>query len=277
MADIPRIISTDDHVVEPPDLWTNRLPAQYADRAPRVVRDKAKFSFVGGVFSYNKGAEDGDWCDFWLYDDLVYPFPKLSAAVGFSELDVTPTTFDEIRPGCWIKSERIADMDANHTEASICFPNTLPRFCGQTFLERDDKELALLCVKAYNDWMIDDWCASAPGRFIPLIIIPLWDPALAVAEIERTAAMGARAVAFSENPAPLGMPTIHDRSGYWMPVLRAAADDELIVCMHIGSSSQLPRISPDAPVLANKSFGATRTAGAASSGCSAGSSSRCRR
>ncbi len=156
--DTPRIISVDDHVVEPPDLWTDRIPAKFKDRAPRVERDSAVFHFEGGVFSYEKGVDGGEPCDWWLYDDLIYPFPKLSAAVGFSELDVTPTTFDEIRPGCWIQSERLIDMDANHMDASICFPNTLPRFCGQTFLERDDKELALLCVQAYNDWMIDEWC-----------------------------------------------------------------------------------------------------------------------
>ena len=146
--EIPLIISVDDHVVEPPTLWTDRLPARYQDRAPRVVRDRAKFHFEGGVFSFTKGDADGEWCDWWLYDDLVYPFPKLSAAVGFDELDVTPVTFDEIRPGAWIQSERLKDMEANHTDASICFPNILPRFCGQAFLERDDKELALLCVQA---------------------------------------------------------------------------------------------------------------------------------
>ena len=51
-----------------------------------------------------------------------------------------------------------------------------------------DKELSLLCVRAYNDWMIDEWAGRAPGRFIPLIIVPLWDMSLAVSEIERTAA-----------------------------------------------------------------------------------------
>ena len=80
--DLPKIISVDDHVVEPPDLWTTRLPARYQDIGPRVVRDRAKFSFTGGVFSYEKGVADGEWCDWWLYDELVYPFPKLSAAVG---------------------------------------------------------------------------------------------------------------------------------------------------------------------------------------------------
>ena len=63
------------------------------------------------MFSYEKGVPDGEWCDWWLYDDLVYPFPKLSAAVGFDDLDVTPTTFDEIRAGCWKQKDRLADMD----------------------------------------------------------------------------------------------------------------------------------------------------------------------
>ena len=119
MSDVPRIISVDDHVVEPPDLWSERLPASMRERGPRVVREKAKFSFIGGVFSFERDAPDGEWCDIWLYDDLVYPFPKLSAAIGFPDLDNTPVTFDEIRPGSWKRPERLQDMDDNWMDASI--------------------------------------------------------------------------------------------------------------------------------------------------------------
>jgi predicted TIM-barrel fold metal-dependent hydrolase len=252
-VDIPRIISVDDHVVEPPDLWTSRLPAAYADRMPRVERDKAVFSFKGGVFSYERGVEDGEWCDWWLYDDLVYPFPKLSAAIGFDDLDVTPTTYDEIRPGCWKQKDRLADMDANHVEASICFPNTLPRFAGQTFAERADKDLALLCVQAYNDWMIDEWCAGdGKGRLIPLTIVPLWDPALAAAEVGRCADKGSHAIAFSENPHPLGLPSIHSKE--WDPMFAACEETDTVVCMHIGSSSRMPATSPDAPFIVSSTL-----------------------
>ena len=143
----------------------------------------------------------------------------------------------------------------------LCFPS-FPRFCGQAFYEADDKELGGACVRAYNDWMIEEWCGSAPGRYIPLVIVPLWDPvASAAREMDRCAAMGARAVAFSENPAPLGLPTIHDPDGYWDPLMRAANDAELVVCMHVGSSSTLPKIAPDTPALANLAWGAVRTAG----------------
>jgi predicted TIM-barrel fold metal-dependent hydrolase len=256
---IPQIISVDDHVVEPPDLWTNRLPTKYREAGPRVVRDRATFSFSGGVFSYEKGMPDGEWCDWWIYDELVYPFPKLSAAVGFDDLDVTPTTYDDIRPGCWIQSERLADMTANHVEASICFPNTLPRFCGQTFYEQGvkreggDPELARLCVQAYNDWMIDEWCAGeGAGRLIPLTMIPLWDAELAADEVRRCAARGSHAVAFSENPHPLGLPSIH--SGHWDPFFTACQETETVVCMHIGSSSRMPATSPDAPFIVSSTL-----------------------
>src|SRR5690606_3183787 len=119
--------------------------------------------------------------------------------------------------------------------ASLCFPS-FPRFCGQIFAEANDKDLALLCVQAYNDWMIDEWCASAPGRFIPLVIMPLWDPPAAAREIERCAAKGATALAFSENPEPLGLPTIHDLGRYWDPLLAAAEAANMVICMHVGSS-----------------------------------------
>ena len=248
MGTIPRIISGDDHVVEPPDLWTSRLPAKYQDRCPRVERDTARFLFEGGVFSYEKGVEGGEQCDWWLYDDLVYPFPKLSAAVGFDDLDITPVTFDEIHPGGWKQPDRLAAMDVNHVDASVCFPNVLPRFCGQTFLEREDKDLALLCVQAYNDWMIDEWCAGAGrGRLIPLTLIPLWDPVAAVAEVHRCAGKGSFAISFSENPYHLGLPSVHDKDRFWDPFFRACEETDSVVCMHIGSSSKMPSTSPDAP------------------------------
>ena len=103
---------------------------------------------------------------------------------------------------------------------------------------------------------------AAPGRYIPLTLIPLWDPPLAAKELERCAAKGATAFAFSENPAPLGLPTIHDPSRYWDPVMAAATDLDMVVCMHTGSSSQVPTIAPDSPFMANLAWGANRTSGA---------------
>ena len=119
--------------------------------------------FVGGVFSYEEAGdnEDGTWCDWWLIEDLQYPLTRLSAAAGYprDEITVSPITMDDMRKGCWDQKARLEDMDVNHVEASLAFPS-FPRFCGQTFTERKDKELGDLCVKAYNDWMLDEWCAG---------------------------------------------------------------------------------------------------------------------
>jgi predicted TIM-barrel fold metal-dependent hydrolase len=236
------LVSVDDHAIEPPNVWLDRLPAALHERAPHMVETDAGLA--------------------WDYDGVRVPTSGLSVTAGKrkEEFSPDPVTFDEMRPAVYDPVARVVDMDRAGILASLCFPS-FPRFCGQVFWEAKDKDLALLCVKAYNDWMIDEWCGSAPGRLIPLTIIPLWDPRLAVEEIERCATKGSTALAFSENPEPLGLPTIHDPNGYWDPVMAACEATETVVCMHVGSSSTMPQISSDAPMLANLTFGAARAAG----------------
>jgi predicted TIM-barrel fold metal-dependent hydrolase len=244
MTAIPRIISVDDHVVEPPDLWTSRVSRSYGERVPHVRRERFERAATGR----GTAAADDGWADVWHYDGMRSPLMKLSAAVGFDTLDFGVTTYDALRPGCYDRAARLDDMDANHVDASMCFPNTLPRFCGQTFMERDDKELALECVRAYNDWIIDDWCAGdAAGRLIPVTMVPLWDADLAASEVRRCADQGSHAVTFSENPHALGLPSVH--SGEWDPVFAACEETESVLCMHIGSSSRMPGTTPDAPFI----------------------------
>ena len=186
----------------------------------------------------------------WIYDGRRFATFGLSATAGKDreEFSAEPITYEEMRPGCYDPIARVADMDRAGVLASLCFPS-FPRFCGQTFFEADDRELAAVCVSAYNDWMIDEWCGSAPGRYIPQVIIPLWDPASAAAEVGRCAAKGARALTFSENPVRLGLPSIHHPSRYWDTVFKAAAEANVVVCMHIGSSSSIPTMSDEAPAL----------------------------
>ena len=263
--DLPLIISVDDHVIEPPDVWTSRLPARYRDVGPRVVRQKIRL--VGAADSYGgaTGAHhyahwvespDGVWSDVWFYEDLVKPLFQGNAVVGdpsegrriVSGLD--PTTFDELRRGAWDPAARLVDMDSNHVDGSVCFPGTFPRFCGQGFLERKDKDLALLCVQAYNDWMIEEWCGgSARGRLIPLTVVPLWDAKLAADEVRRCADKGSFAITFSEGPHELGLPSISDPGRYWDPLFAMCEETSTILCMHFGSSSRLPHLAPDAPAI----------------------------
>ncbi len=248
---IPRIVSVDDHVIEPADTWTKRLPAKYQDIGPRLERLRVdNLAFDGMNYSFDivdNKSDNGKFADFWCYEDLKVPMRRIITAVGFApeERTMLPVTYEEMRKGCWDQAARLADMDANHTEASLCFP-TFPRFCGQTFAEAKDKELALLCVQAYNDFMVEEWCAGAgKDRLIPLIIVPLWDAELAAAEVYRNAARGVHAVCFSEVPHFLGLPSIH--SGHWEPFFIACEETNTVINMHIGSSSRMPATSPDAP------------------------------
>ena len=253
-VDIPPIISLDDHVIEPPDLWRNRLPSRYRDVGPRVENlPRGKAVLEGGRFREQPGV-DGRAVAYWRYEDLFMCVKRLSTAVGFPGEAVTldGVTYDEIRPGCWQQGPRLDDMDLNGVEASLCFPN-FPRFCGQTFAEAKDKDLALLCVRAYNDWMVDEWCAGSKGRLLPLCLVPLWDSQLAAAQVARNAARGVRGVAFSEVPAYLGLPSIH--SGYWDAFFRQCEETGTVLFLHIGSGTKMPKTSDDAPDLVAVTIG----------------------
>jgi len=260
--DLPNMISVDDHVMEPKELWQEQLPASLRERGPRTVREKVKLSFNGGHYGFERNAEDGQWCDVWLFDDLVTPTGLLHAPAGVprDEQRNIPAVYEDFRDGTWDQTARLADMDLNHVDAAINYPNIFPRFAGQGFLERSDKELALACLRIYNDWMIDDWCAGAgKGRLIPLTLVPLWDPHLAAEEVRRCAAKGSYAIAFSENVAKLGQPSLY--TGAWDVLWEACQETDTSVSMHIGSSSSMPTTSDDAPLATSMSMYAQNAQG----------------
>jgi predicted TIM-barrel fold metal-dependent hydrolase len=260
--DLPNMISVDDHVMEPKELWQEQLPASLRERGPRTVREKVKLSFKGGHYGFERNAEDGQWCDVWLFDDLVTPTGLLHAPAGVprDEQRNIPAVYEDFRDGTWDQTARLADMDLNHVDAAINYPNIFPRFAGQGFLERSDKELALACLRIYNDWMIDDWCAGAgKGRLIPLTLVPLWDPALAAEEVRRCAGKGSYAIAFSENVAKLGQPSLY--TGAWDVLWEACQETDTSVSMHIGSSSSMPTTSDDAPLATSMSMYAQNAQG----------------
>ncbi len=256
MTELPKIISVDDHVVEPPHVWQDWLPGAYRDRGPRVERRGiGSMRHVGGGQYSQTFVADGPQADCWVFEDLVYIHKRHVAAVGFDrdDMSMSPITYDEMRPGCYEPKARVEDMETNWVEASLCFP-TFPRFCGQTFTEAKDHDQGLACVKAYDDWMVEEWCGDSGGALIPLPIIPLWDAELAAAEVRRNADRGAHAVCFSEIPPHLGLPSIH--TNHWDPFFAACEATDTVVCMHIGSSSRMPATSGDAPpaVAATLSF-----------------------
>jgi predicted TIM-barrel fold metal-dependent hydrolase len=161
------------------------------------------------------------------------------------EYNIEPTSYDMIRDGCYDIHERINDMNRNGVLSSMCFPSFV-QFCGQLFSRSKDLDMGLNLLRAYNDWHIDKWCGTYPGRFIPLSIPPIWDPQLMADEVHRVAKKGCHAVTFSENPFKLGWP--HIFGDHWDPFFAACQDEGMIICLHIGSSSTQIETAPGAPI-----------------------------
>ncbi len=220
------LVSVDDHLIEPPDLFVNHLAARYQDRAPKLVRN-----------------EEGS--DVWVFGKVVMETAALNAVAGRprEEYGLEPQSLDEVRPGCYDVHERVKDMDAGGVLASLNFPS-FPTFTARVF-QSEDLDLSNALVRAYNDWHIDDWCASYPGRFIPMAVPMIWDPELTAQEIRRTAAKGCHSLSFTENPAALGSPSFHDP--YWDPVWQACSDTGTVLSIHLGSSGRLSIPAVDSP------------------------------
>jgi hypothetical protein len=136
-------------------------------------------------------------------------------------------------------------MNAGGQLAGLNFPN-FTGFSGQVLNQGPDRDVNEVMIKAYNDWHVDEWCGTYPGRFIPLALPPLWDAELMAQEVRRMATKGCHAVTFSENPEKLGLPSFH--SDYWNPFWEACSDEGTVVCLHIGSSSQVVVTSIEAPI-----------------------------
>lgn len=234
-----RLISVDDHVIEPPNLWQDRLPARLRDAGPRFVEVQGELTDVAGN-------DVSGLRHVWEYEGQHYPNFALNAVAGKppEELGIEPFRIDQIRPGCYDARARVADMDMDGIQAALCFPS-FPRLPGTVFIQARGKEVALLCIQAWNDFILDEWCAAAPDRLIPLVMLPLWDVRLSVAELERTVALGAKAITFPETPSRLGLHSFYD--GGWDPLFQAMVDTDTALCMHFGSSGEMPSTSEDAP------------------------------
>ncbi|MEW9854396.1 amidohydrolase family protein [Novosphingobium sp. M1R2S20] len=222
------IISTDDHICEPPNMFDNQLSGDLLASAPKLKTD-----------------EDGN--NYWYYQGHVRGLIGLNAVVGrpFEEYGMEPSSFSQLREGCYDVHARIDDMDVNGIAASMCFGNSIG-FDGQTFHKAPDKKLALRHLQAWNDWHYDEWCMAYPGRFIPIMILPTWDMDATVAEINRCAKKGFRVLSMNENPTVQGLPSIHN--DYWDPMFKAIAENDMTTALHIGSGNPAPHASMETPI-----------------------------
>jgi predicted TIM-barrel fold metal-dependent hydrolase len=223
-----KLFSVDDHIVEPPGVWVDRVPAAQRDRVPHVV--------------------EADGCQMWEWEGGSEATMGLNAVAGkpIETWGMDPSRFDEMIAGCYDPHERAKDLLSNGIFASVAFP-TLPGFAGRKFQTFADKELALICVQAWNDFVIDEWCAARPEVFVPMTIAPVWDVELAVAETERALQKGTKALCWVEDPANLGLPGYH--TDYWNPLFALCQEAGLPVCMHIGGANPVVTLQGKVPMV----------------------------
>src|SRR5262245_38396561 len=120
--DLPRLISVDDHVIEPEHVWRDNLPPRYREAGPTIVRRRGRSAVRNKAWVL---AEDdsADWADCWSYDGQLFTIERNLAALSFppeSRLP-GPAVYDELLPGCYQRPARLDDMDFNQTDASLCF------------------------------------------------------------------------------------------------------------------------------------------------------------
>jgi predicted TIM-barrel fold metal-dependent hydrolase len=223
------IISVDDHLVEPPDMFEGRLPRALQDRAPKVITN-------------HQGHE------VWEFEGQTFTQVGMNAVAGRSKSmkNLEPTKFSDMRRGCWDIHERVRDMDINGVWASVNFPSMITGFCGRVFAQAQDPELGWATTQAWNDWLHDEWWSPYPERIVPLGITYLTDPEKGAAEIIRNAERGFTAVTLPERPHRIGLPSLF--SGYWDPIIQACADTDTVIALHVGSSGGYES-PPDAPSL----------------------------
>ncbi len=224
------VISVDDHVVEPAHTFEGRIPKHLADRAPRIIE-----------------TEQGH--QVWEFEGQTFTQVGMNAVAGRRKetVKLEPFRFEHMRPGCYDIGPRVKDMDLSGVWASVNFPSQITGFCGRVFFNAQDRELGMACIKAWNDWLFEEWHEPYPERIVPLGITFLADPELAVAEIRRCGERGFTAMTFPERPHMIGLPSLWDRD-HWDPIMQAMVDTDMAICLHVGSSG-LNQAPPGAPSL----------------------------
>lgn len=224
------VISVDDHVVEPAHLFETYLPPSLRADGPRIVHAA-------------NGAE------VWEFDGQIFSQVGMNAVAGRrpDTVELEPFRFDQMRPGCYDVHARVKDMDINGVWAMLNFPSMITGFCGRVFGFASDPEVGKACVRAWNDWLHEEWYLSYPERIIPLGITYLNDPAEAAREIERNAERGFRSVSLPERPHAIGLPSLWDRD-HWDPIIGACVETGTVISLHVGSSGGYPS-PPGSPAL----------------------------
>lgn len=216
------IISVDDHVVEPPHVFKEHLPPSLRERGPQLI-------------------ETPEGHQVWQFENEIYTQVGMNAVAGRRKetVELEPFRFEQMRPGCYDIEARIRDMDLGGIWAMLNFPSQITGFCGRVFFNAKDQEVGVASIRAWNDWLYEEWYKPHPDRIIPCGITYLSDSKEAVKEIHRNAERGFVSVTFPERPHMIGLPNLWDRD-HWDPIIQACVDTDTVISLHVGSSGLNP-------------------------------------
>lgn len=207
------VVDSDGHVIEPPGIWHEHLPAKHHAAMPRPSKDEdGRFCYAVGETRVMRTA-----------GSLAVPFRDAGGQVGRREMP----------RGGWDPEARLRDMDSEGIDVAVLYP-TLAFF----FPEVRDAELHAALCRAYNDWLAD-YVGAAPDRLVGVALLPLDDVAAAVRELERAADVHGFRGAFMR-PNPYAGRSFHDRA--YDPFWDCAQSLGVPVTVHEGISDSLPTL-----------------------------------
>lgn len=224
------LISVDDHVVEPPHLFSDYMQPDLRERGPQLIET-------------SKGHQ------VWQFEEQIYSQMGMNAIAGRrpDTVILEPFRFEHMRPGCYDVHARVRDMDLGGLWASLNFPSQITGFSGVVFAKATNGEIGLDAVRAWNDWIYTEWYLEYPERIIPGGITYLGDSAQAVAEIHRNAERGFVSVTMPERPHLVDLPGLWERE-FWDPIIQACVDTDTTISLHVGSSGMMG-FAPGSPSL----------------------------
>jgi predicted TIM-barrel fold metal-dependent hydrolase len=209
------MISSDSHIVEPPDLWTSRVPRRLVDRAPRVVSQ-----------------DDGDW---WYVDGRkTMSFVGIQAGVRFEKDPdklVTSARFEDVRAAAYDPGRYLAENEEDGVWGSVLYPSE-----GLVIFSVPDTEVVSAAMRAYNDW-IAEFCGQDPARLKGIAMVNVDEIDAAIAELERVRRAGLAGVLLTVKP-PAWAP-FHSKA--YEPFWAAAQDLGMPISLHVATDRGDPR------------------------------------
>jgi predicted TIM-barrel fold metal-dependent hydrolase len=206
-----KVISADNHILEPRDLFETRMPKEFRDRAPRVMR----------------GSDGGDG---WSFNGRPPERTFGIEATAGRDIRISGYTWDEILPGNYDGAAHVKDMAGDGIDAAVLFPS-VPLYAFSI----PDQDFALALIQTFNDWLFDDFVSADPKRLIGLAVLPVnHGMDVVLAEFNRCLKKGAKAFHIPAFPTKGYIDASYD------PLWAAAAEAGTPLCLHRTSGGSDP-------------------------------------